>query len=77
MSEPPKIYGFVYTDAEGNPRLPVVSLVDPETDPYVTEPYRLIYVGDDQQACIEAIQASIVVQDDRARWAKADDVGGE
>ena len=64
-----KVWGYIYTDEQGNPRLPVVSLVNPATDSYVNGPYRLVYVGDDQRACVEAIQGAIVVDDNGARWA--------
>lgn len=72
-----KVFGFVYTDAEGNPRLPTVSVVDPRTDPHVTEPYRFIYEGNNEVECIQAIQAAIVVQDGKATWAEANSTGSE
>lgn len=70
MSEWTEVYGYVFTDADGNPRLPEVSGINPETNPFVEEPYRLIYSGHSVHDCVEAIKASIVTRaDGRATWA--------
>lgn len=72
MSDYDKIWGYIYTDADGNPLSAEVSVLDPQTNPDVDKPFRLIYIGHDHQACVDAINASIVVQDGKATWATND-----
>lgn len=69
MSDFNKIWGYIYTDADGNPSSAEVSVLDPQTNPDVNKPYRLIYIGDDNQACLDAINASFVVVDGKAVWS--------
>lgn len=76
------VYGYVFTDEDGNPRLPEISTQNPEENPYVVDrPYRLIYTGDNFAECVHAINAAIVADDEGlATWAtdeSAASSGGE